>query len=292
VTTAGRLPATEDLRCFVAAAAELNFRRAAARVGLTPAALGQRVRQMEQRLGVTLFERTTRRVRLTEAGERLLPEARYTLDRLFRLGELARGSGSERRLTISADARLGASWLISALDDFEEENPGWIIDFDVDAPDACLKKLSQGAVDAAAVVARSPDPRWVNQRLLELPFAIVASPRLVAPQSPDGLESVGAHTLLTASTSLQPELQAGAAYERVRSCGSWRGARELALRGRGVAHVPRRLVLEELRRGDLIEVLEGTEGAPAALFLVHPGAGPDAPLCAELANSLRGAPIR
>ncbi len=73
------LPSIESLRCFIAAAESLNFRAASKAVGLTPAALGQRVRQLEDELGHPLFTRTTRQVSLTAAGLAMLPVARRTL---------------------------------------------------------------------------------------------------------------------------------------------------------------------------------------------------------------------
>ena len=73
------LPALDDLRCFEAAAVRLNFRAASSAVGLSPAAFSERIKRLEDRLGVRLFNRTTRRVQLTLEGERLLPQARRTL---------------------------------------------------------------------------------------------------------------------------------------------------------------------------------------------------------------------
>ena len=73
------LPSLENLRCFLAAAEHLNFRRASESVNLTPAAFGQRIRQIEENLGYELFARTTRTVSLTEAGHRLIPAAKATL---------------------------------------------------------------------------------------------------------------------------------------------------------------------------------------------------------------------
>src|SRR5258708_18138012 len=70
------LPSLESLRCFDAAARLLRFRAAAKAVHLTPAALGHRIRQLEDELGVRLFARTTRSVRLPSAVLRLVPDAR------------------------------------------------------------------------------------------------------------------------------------------------------------------------------------------------------------------------
>ena len=65
-----------DLTAFVAVADELNFRAAAARVGVTPSALSHAMRQLEERLGIRLLHRTTRSVALTDPGRRLLERLR------------------------------------------------------------------------------------------------------------------------------------------------------------------------------------------------------------------------
>ena len=74
------IPSLDSLRCFVEAARFLNFRSAAKAVALTPAALGQRIRQLEELMGHQLFHRTTRSVTLTEHGLALVPHAQHTLE--------------------------------------------------------------------------------------------------------------------------------------------------------------------------------------------------------------------
>jgi DNA-binding transcriptional LysR family regulator len=80
------------LRAFVAVAEEQSFTRAAARLHVAQQALSTTVRRLERELGARLFERTTRAVRLTPAGDAMLDSARRAL------GELARGIGEARRL--------------------------------------------------------------------------------------------------------------------------------------------------------------------------------------------------
>jgi DNA-binding transcriptional LysR family regulator len=70
-----------QLRCFVAVAEELNFRRAAERLNMTQPPLSRQIRLLEDRVGVTLFERTNRRVRLTSAGEDFFANAVEILQR-------------------------------------------------------------------------------------------------------------------------------------------------------------------------------------------------------------------
>jgi DNA-binding transcriptional LysR family regulator len=70
---------TRELAYFLAVADELHFGRAAARLGIAQPSLSKTVRQLERRLGVTLFERTSRAVTLTEPGRVLSREARIAL---------------------------------------------------------------------------------------------------------------------------------------------------------------------------------------------------------------------
>jgi DNA-binding transcriptional LysR family regulator len=70
-----------QLRCFVAVATELNFRRAAVRLNMSQPPLSRRIQLLEHQLGVRLLERTQRSVRLTPAGQMFLPEAQALLHR-------------------------------------------------------------------------------------------------------------------------------------------------------------------------------------------------------------------
>ena len=72
----------DDLSTFVTVAREGNFTRAAAKLGVSPSAVSQTMRNLEERLGVRLLTRTTRSVTRTEAGENLLQEIAPLLDQL------------------------------------------------------------------------------------------------------------------------------------------------------------------------------------------------------------------
>ncbi|MFF0655231.1 LysR family transcriptional regulator [Micromonospora tulbaghiae] len=84
---------TRELRYFVAVAEELNFGRAARRLGIAQPPLSRAIRQLERRLGVTLLERDSRRVALTAAGAVLLREGRAALDAVDAAGRRTRRAG-------------------------------------------------------------------------------------------------------------------------------------------------------------------------------------------------------
>src|SRR5690349_20371165 len=96
---------TRLLRAFVSVAEELNFTRAAERLFISQQALSSQIQQLESRLTVKLFERTTRRVGLTDAGEHLLPHAVATLEALDAGMRVIDAARSSRRATL----RVGLS---------------------------------------------------------------------------------------------------------------------------------------------------------------------------------------
>ncbi|HBT02973.1 MAG TPA: LysR family transcriptional regulator, partial [Citreicella sp.] len=71
----------KQLRCFVAVASEMNFHRAADRLNMTQPPLSRQIKQLEHAIGIELFDRSGRQIRLTPGGERFLLEARDLLRR-------------------------------------------------------------------------------------------------------------------------------------------------------------------------------------------------------------------
>lgn len=118
-----RLPPLNALRAFEAAARHLSFAGAAAELHVTPAAVSHQVKALEDHLGVKLFRRLNRAVRLTEQGQACLPGLRDAFDRLAAAVERARAPVRGGVLTVSASPSFASKWLVPRLDRFRERHP-------------------------------------------------------------------------------------------------------------------------------------------------------------------------
>jgi DNA-binding transcriptional LysR family regulator len=133
-----------QLRAFAAVAAELNFVRAAERLRLSQPALSQTIRQLESTLGLQLFERDTRHVRLTAAGALILEDVLEILDRCGALIDRSRDIAKGRRGTLKVGYLIGAGVDIvpSIIRAFGEQFPDVnmvLKEYDFSAPEAGIR---------------------------------------------------------------------------------------------------------------------------------------------------------
>lgn len=141
------LPGTRALRTFEAAARHLNFTRAAAEVGLTAAAVSYQIREIEEQLGVTLFARTSRSIRLTDAGAILYEATGSALGLLHRaVAEARRSEGKDAPLRLTLGPRFATNWLFPRLPRLKAACPDLALSFDVTDE---LRDVAAGAADAA-----------------------------------------------------------------------------------------------------------------------------------------------
>lgn len=169
------LPGTGSLRILDAAARHLNFTHAAQEVGLTPAAVSYQIKEIEARLGVVLFERTSRSIKLSEAGKPLMAavaEALTLLDKA--VGEI-RAPQADLVVQLSLPARLATNWLMPKLAAFQQLHPD--IQLSLDITDE-VRELTPGGPDLAIRFGRGQYPGVEALRLTPTRLLPVASRNL------------------------------------------------------------------------------------------------------------------
>ncbi|MEU8781671.1 LysR family transcriptional regulator [Streptomyces sp. NPDC048637] len=146
-----------DLRYFVAVAEEANFTRAAERLLVAQPAVSQRIREMERALGRSLFERTSRRVNLTAAGQQLLALAQPVLAQVDAIEGQLRLSAQEvtEDLTVAAIKSLPGVHLPALIHTFRRNHPSVRFVLRELTTTSMLDELAAGAIDLA--IAQAPD---------------------------------------------------------------------------------------------------------------------------------------
>ena len=140
------LPPLNALRAFEAAARHLSFTKAADELNVTPAAVSHQVKALEAFFGVSLFQRLTRALRLTEAGQAALPLIGQGLDKLAQGADQMRAHAGRQVLTISVSPSFGAMWLVPRLEGFRKRHPE--IEIRLDGTDR-LATVGSDGVDVA-----------------------------------------------------------------------------------------------------------------------------------------------
>ncbi|TIV97464.1 MAG: transcriptional regulator GcvA [Mesorhizobium sp.] len=176
------LPGTRALRTFEAAARHLNFTRAADELGLTPAAVSHQIKEIEDQLDLVLFTRTSRTIRLTEAGNVLHEASVDALDLLGRAVSRARKmSRGTALLKITLDAQFATKWLMRRVDDFRRQRPGIELRFDITSK---LREFERDDVDVGIRFGAGKYPGLCADRLFENVIIPVCSPALLRAGPP------------------------------------------------------------------------------------------------------------
>lgn len=162
------------LRYFLTVAEELHFSRAAQRLHIAQPALSQQIRQLERLMGVALFARTSRDVKLTEAGRSFQPRARELLARLSSdVDEALRvGRGESGRLDV-AFISSAAGMVGSMLRAFNQERPGVLVQLHEGFTAEVLGLLERGVADVGIVRDAEPREGLAISTIVEEPFVAV-----------------------------------------------------------------------------------------------------------------------
>jgi DNA-binding transcriptional LysR family regulator len=166
------------LRYLVAVAEELHFGRAAIRLHISQPPLSQQIRQLEEEVGVKLFERTKREVRLTEAGKRIVDEAHVVLGQVDHLMKVASraGEGAIGHLSIAAPAGIN-HFMVEPLRVFRQRYPGVRIELQFMSTGQQMEALREGRIQAGFLILPPDDPSIAFETVKKAPIWIALPKR-------------------------------------------------------------------------------------------------------------------
>ncbi|MDQ2081472.1 LysR family transcriptional regulator [Xanthobacteraceae bacterium Astr-EGSB] len=167
-----------QLRMFTAVAQEMNFSRASATLNISQPALTRAIREFEAQLGVLLFQRTTRRLTLSEEGRRLLPVAQRLIDDMRQaVAELrAPAAGLGGTVTIATGTAFGCTVLPRVLLEYTRRHPQVRVVLRDDNSEGITARVARAEVDFGIGSIIRADVVLTAVKLLDAPLGILAHP--------------------------------------------------------------------------------------------------------------------
>jgi DNA-binding transcriptional LysR family regulator len=278
-----KLPDFEALAIFAKVVELRSFAAASAELALSKATVSKAISRLEDRLGARLFNRTSRRLALTDAGQRLSERAA----RLLADGEAAENEALSQSVAPRGLVRLavpmtfGVKAVAPILPEFLEQYPD--VSVDLHLSDAMVDLIGEG-FDAGLRIARLPDSSLIARRLCAMPRYTVAAPsylkRYGRPTHPMHLAQhrCFAYTYLP-TPNVWHYTNAAGEQASVRPAGQLRVNNGEALipalvAGLGIADLPDFIVGDAIAAGQVEIILKGWKQAEGAVHLVMPPRGP------------------
>jgi DNA-binding transcriptional LysR family regulator len=268
------------IETFVEAARRQSFSAAARALQISPAAVSQNVRSLEDRLGARLFTRTTRSVRLTPEGQRYFLRIEPAMQAL---GSAADALAEERDemqgwVRISSTTAFGRSEVIPLLDGYMREHPR--VRVDLSLSDQFVDLVSEG-FDFAVRGGVLPVNDYVSRQLLPVTPLVVASPAYAqAVGLPQRIEDIAQHRCVAMRSNPTQKVFAWE-FKRgklpiqveIDACcivNDPQGAALAAAAGIGLAQVGSNVVLPMIREGTLVSALAQHASASRGIYAVYP----------------------
>ncbi|MBT2325879.1 LysR family transcriptional regulator [Variovorax paradoxus] len=270
-----------SLELFCLAAEHGGFTAAATIAGVTPAAVSRTVARLEERLGVRLFLRTTRQIRLSEAGRAYYEQCRQALNQLVDAGREVSGQqvAPSGLLRISAPTTYGHHRLLPLLPQFRARYPD--IRVEVHVSNRNIDFAAEG-YDLAVRVRAPGDSTLVARHLEDFELVLVAAPDYLRRHGePQALEDLRAHECIQFELPssgrgipwlFRKELQ----DIEMSTSGGYLCSDDvvagvtLARHGAGIFQAYRFVVEDDLRQGQLIELLKPFGGRSRPFNLLYP----------------------
>ncbi len=285
---ARRIPPMNALRAFEAAGRHGSFTRAAEELFVTPGAISRQITGLEDYLGVPLFNRNHREVKLTNESREYLTVLTNVFEQIERGTKRLLEVKFEHHLHIRCSLTLTLRWLVPRLLRFHALHPKQQIRLTTTLPIAPAD-VTAGAIDVAFITGTGDWPDMVAHRLVEIELMPVCSPKLLAGGRP--LRSVADLEHLSLLHSLQRpndwsnwlksmnatalDPYGGLSFE------SSSLAYQAAIEGIGVAMAQRVLVQDDIAAGRLIAPFDSTVKDGTAFHLIYPVAEAENPRIVE-----------
>ncbi|MGF1630157.1 MAG: LysR family transcriptional regulator [Kiloniellaceae bacterium] len=266
-----------ELTTFLSVAEEGAFNGAARRLGLSPPAVTRLVTGLEERLGVQLFTRTTRRVALTEAGARLREDAQRILAELEEAETTAAGARAEPRghLRLTAPLLFGQRYMAPILRSFLDAHPAMTAS--ALFVDRNVNLLEEG-LDLALRIGALPDSTLAARRVGAVRHIVVAAPDYLARHGrPEAPADLMLHRLIYAATVTDRPawtFSRGGRQETLRlapalTLNTLEAAIAAAEEGWGISRALSYQVADALAAGRLVELLSEAEDREVPIHLLH-----------------------
>ena len=250
-----------------------SFTQAAQSLGMQKSTVSRRIALLEERLGVRLLNRTTRKLRLTEVGQAYYERCRQIMldfaeaeQAVMQLQQAPSGL-----LRISAPIEFGQLFLGRVLGEFMRQYPQ--ISAEVELTSRDVDPLEEG-VDIAIQVGQPRDSTLIARKLFESRRRLCASPAYLAQHgTPRTVQELAGHRALhlpVDSPRHWPLLGENIACQRVLACNNITLAREAALAGAGIAALPVMISEAAVQDGELIELLPEARLPTGELYAVYP----------------------
>jgi DNA-binding transcriptional LysR family regulator len=275
----------ESMRVFVAVAEARGFAAAARRLAMSPSAVTRAVAGMEAHLGAQLLRRTTRVVRLTDAGERFLQDSKRILASLEDAEAAATGAHAELRgpITVTAPVMFGQRHVAPILLEFAARNPS--VEVRARLVDRVVDLVEDEADVAVRIAQLDRDALEVAARVGEVRRVACASPAYLAEHGVPRLPAdLAPHRAIVFSHRATPAdwpfvVGEGLAFVRPRAAlvtNSTELSIAAALAGHGITRALSYQVATEVRQGTLTLLLEAFEPPPVPIYVLFRD-GPRAP---------------
>ncbi|MBY5394217.1 LysR family transcriptional regulator [Rhizobium leguminosarum] len=264
---------------FLHSAEALSFTAAAAKLGITKSAVGKSVTKLEERLGIKLLHRSTRRLSLTPDGEAYYASVRHALGEIAAAETtlLSKSQVISGRLRIDAPAAFGRQILMPLLLDFSRAYTGLTLSLSFN--DRIVDPVEEG-VDLTIRFGETRDcTGLISKKLTEQPSVVVASSSYLATRgTPKSVADLQQHDCICGfggnSASWRIKGSDGAAVRYLppvsHQFGDGEAIVQAALAGLGLCQMPRSLVRAHLEKGTLMSVLEQVADVPVSVYAVWP----------------------